>query len=121
MSGEMTVGFQILCAALANIMSSSMMAIFNAWIFRHGYHFQFSLIVVQQLVCSCFAMAQVAYLPGEKAKVKISSKNYFTMLLPFSILVAAKLYIQNKAGSAFATTKGVTKKKNENDDGAGRL
>lgn len=97
MSSDMTVGFQIMCAALANVLTSSMMAIFNAWIFRHGYHFQFSLIVVQQMVCSCFAVLQVAYLPGEKAKVKISSKNYFTMLLPFSVLVAAKLYIQNKA------------------------
>jgi hypothetical protein len=29
--------------------------------------------------------------------VRISSRNYFTMLLPFSVLVVAKLYIQNKA------------------------
>ena len=36
-------------------------------------------------------------MPGERALVKISSKNYLTMLLPFSMLVAAKLYIQNKA------------------------
>ena len=95
-NGEMTVGFQIMCAAMANVMASSMMGIFNAWIFRHGYHFQFSLIVVQQLVCSCFAVAQVSFLPGEKEKVKISAKNYITMLLPFSLLVALKLYVQNK-------------------------
>ena len=44
----MGLGLQILCAACANILTSSLMAVFNAWIFRQGYHFQFSLIVVQQ-------------------------------------------------------------------------
>jgi len=48
-------------------------------------------------VCSLFALAQVTYLPGEKQKLRISGRKYFTMLLPFSAIVAAKLYIQNKA------------------------
>ena len=93
----MGLGLQILCAACANILTSSLMAVFNAWIFRQGYHFQFSLIVVQQAVCSLFAFLQVTHLPGEKEKVRISASNYFRMLLPFSVCVAAKLYIQNKA------------------------
>jgi hypothetical protein len=37
MAGEMTVGFQIICAALSNILASSSLAIFNAWIFRQGW------------------------------------------------------------------------------------
>ena len=84
-------------AALANIVTSSSMAVFNAWIFRNGYHFQFSLIVVQQIVCSAFAFAQVTYLPGEKQKLRIAGPKYFRMLLPFAVIVAAKLYVQNKA------------------------
>ena len=92
-----SVGLQIGLAALANVLTSSSMAVFNAWIFRAGYHFQFSLIVVQQIVCTLFALAQVTYLPGEKQKLRISGRRYFTMLLPFSAIVAAKLYIQNKA------------------------
>ena len=91
------MGLQIGLAALANVLTSSSMAVFNAWIFRAGYHFQFSLIVVQQIVCTLFALAQVTYLPGEKQKLRISGRRYFTMLLPFSAIVAAKLYIQNKA------------------------
>ena len=93
----LSVGLQVGLAALANVLTSSSMAVFNAWIFRAGYHFQFSLIVVQQIVCSLFALAQVTYLPGEKQKLRISGRKYFTMLLPFSAIVAAKLYIQNKA------------------------
>jgi hypothetical protein len=41
-------------------------------------------------------MAQVRLLPGEVERVKITRSNYFTMLLPFSLLVALKLYVQNK-------------------------
>ena len=93
----LSVGLQVGLAALANVLTSSSMAVFNAWIFRAGYHFQFSLIDVQQIVCSLFALAQVTYLPGEKQKLRISGRKYFTMLLPFSAIVAAKLYIQNKA------------------------
>ena len=96
-AGGTSVGVQILLAALANIVTSSSMAVFNAWIFRNGYHFQFSLIVVQQIVCSAFAFAQVTYLPGEKQKLRIAGPKYFRMLLPFAVIVAAKLYVQNKA------------------------
>ena len=39
----------------------------------------------------------MTHLPGEKQKLRISGRRYFTMLLPFSAIVAAKLYIQNKA------------------------
>ena len=78
----MGLGLQILCAACANILTSSLMAVFNAWIFRQGYHFQFSLIVVQQAVCSLFAYLQVTLLPGEKEKVRISTSNYFRMRSP---------------------------------------
>ena len=66
----LSVGLQVGLAALANVLTSSSMAVFNAWIFRAGYHFQFSLIVVQQIVCSLFALAQVTYLPGEKQKLR---------------------------------------------------
>lgn len=93
----MTVGFQILCAALANILTSSSLSIFNAWIFRQGYHYQFSLLAMQQVVCSAFAAIQVSYLPGEAGKVKITAKNYFRMVLPYGFVVALKLYVQNKA------------------------
>lgn len=40
---------------------------------------------MQQAVCTAFAAALVAFLPPEKAQLKISSRNYFTMLLPFSV------------------------------------
>jgi|AntAceMinimDraft_1070359.scaffolds.fasta_scaffold57717_3 hypothetical protein len=65
----MSVGVQILFASLANICTSSGLAVFNAWCFRQGYHFQFSLIMVQQVVCSCFAVAQV----GPATRVQIVS------------------------------------------------
>ena len=75
-------------AAVANVLTSSMLTIFNAWIFRQGYHHQFCLLAVQQAVCTAFAAALVASLPPEKAQLKISGRNYFTMLLPFSVIVA---------------------------------
>ena len=91
------VGIQILLAALANVASSSTLTVFNAWIFRQGYHYQWSLIVVQQMVCAVFAVAQVACLPGERQRLRISRKDYASTLLPFSVVVSLKLYVQNKA------------------------
>ena len=70
---------------------------FNAWIFRQGYHYQWSLIVVQQMVCAVFAVAQVACLPGERQRLRISRKDYASTLLPFSVVVSLKLYVQNRA------------------------
>ena len=91
------VGIQILLAALANVASSSTLTVFNAWIFRQGYHYQWSLIVVQQMVCAVFAVAQVACLPGERQRLRISRKDYASTLLPFSVVVSLKLYVQNRA------------------------
>ena len=91
------VGIQILLAALANVASSSTLTVFNAWIFRQGYHYQWSLIVVQQMVCAIFAVAQVACLPGERQRLRISRKDYASTLLPFSVVVSLKLYVQNRA------------------------
>ena len=91
------VGTQILLAALANVASSSTLTVFNAWIFRQGYHYQWSLIVVQQMVCAVFAVAQVACLPGERQRLRISRKDYASTLLPFSVVVSLKLYVQNRA------------------------
>ena len=91
------VGIQILLAALANVTSSSTLTVFNAWIFRQGYHYQWSLIVVQQMVCAVFAVAQVACLPGERQRLRISRKDYASTLLPFSVVVSLKLYVQNRA------------------------
>ena len=91
------MGIQILLAALANVASSSTLTVFNAWIFRQGYHYQWSLIVVQQMVCAVFAVAQVACLPGERQRLRISRKDYASTLLPFSVVVSLKLYVQNRA------------------------
>ena len=91
------VGAQVLLAALANVASSSTLTVFNAWIFRQGYHYQWSLIVVQQMVCAIFAVAQVACIPGEARRVRISRKDYAATLLPFSVVVSLKLYVQNRA------------------------
>ena len=91
------VGSQVLLAALANVASSSTLTVFNAWIFRQGYHYQWSLIVVQQMVCAIFAVAQVACIPGEARRVRISRKDYAATLLPFSVVVSLKLYVQNRA------------------------
>ena len=90
-------GAQVLLAALANVASSSTLTVFNAWIFRQGYHYQWSLIVVQQMVCAIFAVAQVACIPGEARRVRISRKDYAATLLPFSVVVSLKLYVQNRA------------------------
>ena len=62
-----------------------------------GYHYQWSLIVVQQMVCAIFAVAQVACIPGEARRVRISRKDYAATLLPFSVVVSLKLYVQNRA------------------------
>ena len=36
-------------------------------------------------------------MPEERAKLRISRSNYLTMLLPFTIVLSAKLFLQNKA------------------------
>ena len=36
-------------------------------------------------------------MPEERKKLRISRHNYLTMLLPFTIVLSAKLFLQNKA------------------------
>ena len=66
-------------------------------IFRGGYHFLLSRIVAQETVRSFFAPAQVNDLLSETEKLRVSGEKYFSVRLPFSVVVAAKPCIQNKA------------------------
>ena len=87
----------ILVVAVLVVISSSGLALVNAYLFRSGYPYQSTVLALQQLLCTSFGVVAMQVMPGERAKLRISQKNYVGMLLPFSAVLAAKLFLQNKA------------------------
>jgi drug/metabolite transporter (DMT)-like permease len=55
------------------------------------------VLAAQQLVCTGFGVVAMQLMPEERKKLRISRHNYLTMLLPFTIVLSAKLFLQNKA------------------------
>ena len=87
----------ILVVAVLVVFSSSGLALTNAYLFRSGYPYQSTVLALQQLLCTSFGVVAMQVMPTERAKLRISQKNYVGMLLPFSAVLAAKLFLQNKA------------------------
>ena len=83
--------------AVLVVLASSSLALVNAYLFRSGYPYQSTVLALQQLLCTSFGVVAMQVMPGERAKLRISQKNYLQMLLPFSFVLALKLFLQNKA------------------------
>ena len=90
-------GVLILTVAALVIITSSALATTNAFLFRSGYPYQSTVLALQQLLCTSFAVVAMQVMPAERKSLRISQKNYVQMLLPFSFILALKLFLQNKA------------------------
>ena len=87
----------MLIMALLVTVTSSSLALTMAYLFRSGYPYQSTVLAAQQLVCTGFGVVAMQLMPEERQKLRISRHNYLTMLLPFTIVLSAKLFLQNKA------------------------
>ena len=87
----------MLIMALLVTVTSSSLALTMAYLFRSGYPYQSTVLAAQQLVCTGFGVVAMQLMPEERKKLRISRHNYLTMLLPFTIVLSAKLFLQNKA------------------------
>ena len=96
-AGAAPTGTAVLVMALLVTVTSSSLALTMAYLFRSGYPDQSTVLAAQQLVCTGFGVVAMQLMPEERAKLRISRSNYLTMLLPFTIVLSAKLFLQNKA------------------------
>ena len=96
-AGAAPTGTAVLIMALLVTVTSSSLALTMAYLFRSGYPYQSTVLAAQQLVCTGFGVVAMQLMPEERAKLRISRSNYLTMLLPFTIVLSAKLFLQNKA------------------------
>ena len=96
-AGAAPTGTAVLIMALLVTVTSSSLALTMAYLFRSGYPYQSTVLAAQQLVCTGFGVVAMQLMPEERQKLRISRHNYLTMLLPFTIVLSAKLFLQNKA------------------------
>ena len=96
-AGAAPTGTAVLIMALLVTVTSSSLALTMAYLFRSGYPYQSTVLAAQQLVCTGFGVVAMQLMPEERKKLRISRHNYLTMLLPFTIVLSAKLFLQNKA------------------------
>lgn len=90
-------GLAILVTGAVVVFASSSLALLNAYTFRSGYPYQSSVLAMQQLLCTSFGVLVMQVLPAERKRLRISRNNYLKLLLPFSFILAVKLFLQNKA------------------------